>query len=224
MRFECVFSPGLRRLNGETAHVYTDTRCYRAGTWDRERRVVIKAEVVRLAGREPRDNPRFVVTNLRQTPRFIYEKIYCARGDIENRSRAPPNSWLAQDAASSPSPTASGNTPGTGPEYAGETAGRRVESPDRVGVCVARFRTTVSRRSACAAGRFTGRPPAVRQLRRRSGDGCPRHPNAWRRIAGSMCCVSSARMIAAAVGVGACVTNADMRDLLGGAEAAGGRG
>ncbi len=69
----------------QTAHVYTDTRCYRAGTWDHERRVVIKAEVVRLAGREPRDNPRFVVTNLRQTPRFIYEKIYCARGDIENR-------------------------------------------------------------------------------------------------------------------------------------------
>ena len=46
---------------------------------------MIKAEVVRLADREPRDNPRFVVTNLRQTPRFIYEKIYCARGDIENR-------------------------------------------------------------------------------------------------------------------------------------------
>ena len=71
----------------QTAHVYTDTRCYRAGTWDHERRVVIKAEVVRLAGREPRDNPRFVVTNLRQTPRFIYEKIYCARGDIDG---APP--------------------------------------------------------------------------------------------------------------------------------------
>ena len=69
----------------QTAHVYTDTRCYRAGTWDHERRVVIKAEVARLADREPRDNPRFVVTNLRQTPRFIYEKIYCARGDIENR-------------------------------------------------------------------------------------------------------------------------------------------
>ena len=56
-----------------------------AGTWDHERRVVIKAEVVRLGDREPRDNPRFVVTNLRQTPRFIYEKVYCARGDIENR-------------------------------------------------------------------------------------------------------------------------------------------
>ena len=25
------------------------------------------------------------MTNLRQTPRFIYEKVYCARGDIENR-------------------------------------------------------------------------------------------------------------------------------------------
>ena len=60
-------------VGGETAHVYTDTR-YAARTWDHERRVVIKAEVVRLGDREPRDNPRFVVTNLRQTPRFIYEK------------------------------------------------------------------------------------------------------------------------------------------------------
>ena len=63
-------------VGGETAHVYTDTR-YAARTWDHERRVVIKAEVVRLGDREPRDNPRFVVTNLRQTPRFIYEKVYC---------------------------------------------------------------------------------------------------------------------------------------------------
>ena len=70
--------------SGQTAHVYADTR-YRARTWDRDRRVVIKAEVVRLGDREPRDNQRFVVTNLRQTPRFVYERIYCARGDIENR-------------------------------------------------------------------------------------------------------------------------------------------
>ena len=70
--------------SGQTAQVYADTR-YRARTWDRDRRVVIKAEVVRLGDREPRDNPRFVVTNLRQTPRFLYERIYCARGDIENR-------------------------------------------------------------------------------------------------------------------------------------------
>ena len=70
--------------SGRTEHVYTDTR-YAARTWGRERRVVIKAEVVRLKGREPRDNPRFVVTNLLESSRFVYERVYCARGDIENR-------------------------------------------------------------------------------------------------------------------------------------------
>ena len=68
----------------QTEHLYTDTD-YAAGKWSHTRRVIIKAEVVRLAGREPRDNPRFVVTNMRQTPRFLYEKVYCARGDVENR-------------------------------------------------------------------------------------------------------------------------------------------
>jgi hypothetical protein len=40
---------------------------------------------VRLAGRAPRDNARFLITNLRPSPRFIYEHVYGARGDIENR-------------------------------------------------------------------------------------------------------------------------------------------
>jgi hypothetical protein len=70
--------------SGETAHVYTEAR-YAARTWRQERRVVIKAEVVRLPGRTPRDNPRFVITSLRQSPRFVYEQVYCARGEIENR-------------------------------------------------------------------------------------------------------------------------------------------
>ena len=70
--------------SGQTEHVYTEAR-YAARTWPHERRVVIKAEVVRLPGRAPRDNARFVLTNLRQTPRFLYERVYCARGDIENR-------------------------------------------------------------------------------------------------------------------------------------------
>jgi hypothetical protein len=70
--------------SGQTAHVYTEAR-YAAKTWPHQRRVVIKAEVVRLPGREPRDNPRFLITNLRQTPRFVYARVYCARGDIENR-------------------------------------------------------------------------------------------------------------------------------------------
>jgi hypothetical protein len=70
--------------SGQTEHLYTEAP-YAARTWPHERRVIIKAEVVRLPGREPRDNARFVITNLRQTPRWIYEQVYCARGDIENR-------------------------------------------------------------------------------------------------------------------------------------------
>jgi hypothetical protein len=74
----------LSAATGQTEHVYTDVR-YAARTWSAERRIIIKAEVVRLAGREPRDNARFVITTLRQTPRFVYEQVYCGRGDIENR-------------------------------------------------------------------------------------------------------------------------------------------
>jgi len=68
----------------QTEQLYTETDEYQAGTWNHARRVVIKAEVVCHRDREPRDNPRFVVTNMRQTPRFLYEKVYCARGDAEN--------------------------------------------------------------------------------------------------------------------------------------------
>ena len=74
----------LSRKTSETAHVYSECR-YAAGTWPERRRVIIKAEVVRHSGREPKDNPRFVVTNLKHSPRHLYEAIYCARGDIENR-------------------------------------------------------------------------------------------------------------------------------------------
>jgi hypothetical protein len=74
----------LSRASGETAHVYGECR-YAAGTWRERRRVIIKAEIVRHPGREPKDNPRFVVTNLPHSPRYLYEAIYCARGDVENR-------------------------------------------------------------------------------------------------------------------------------------------
>jgi hypothetical protein len=74
----------LSEASGQTEHVYTDFN-YAAGTWSRERRIVCKAEVVRLEGREPRLNPRFVVTNLTGKPRRIYERIYCQRAEIENR-------------------------------------------------------------------------------------------------------------------------------------------
>ena len=67
-----------------TATSYHDTR-YQAGTWPTTRRVIMKAEIVWHHGREARDNPRFVITNLRQTPEWIYTQVYCARGDSENR-------------------------------------------------------------------------------------------------------------------------------------------
>ena len=74
----------LSQRRGKTAHVYGQTH-YAARRWKRQRRVIIKAEVVRHPGREPKMNPRFVVTNLRGSPRRLYAKVYCARGEIENR-------------------------------------------------------------------------------------------------------------------------------------------
>ena len=74
----------LSEYTGTTEHVYTDC-AYAAGTWQHERRVVCKAEVVRLEGREPKLNARFVVTNLRGKAQRIYERIYCMRGEAENR-------------------------------------------------------------------------------------------------------------------------------------------
>jgi hypothetical protein len=68
----------------DTATTYGEA-AYQAGTWPAPRRTIIKAEVVWHHGREPRDNPRFVITNLRQTPEWIYTQVYCARGDSENR-------------------------------------------------------------------------------------------------------------------------------------------
>jgi hypothetical protein len=74
----------LSEASGKTEHVYGDF-AYAAGTWSRERRVVYKAEVVRFDGREPRLNARFVVTNLKGKAQRIYERIYCMRGEVENR-------------------------------------------------------------------------------------------------------------------------------------------
>jgi hypothetical protein len=70
-------------VTGETAQVFGETR-YAAKKWRRQRRVIIKAEVVRHPGRPPKNNPRFVVTNLPHSPEHVYA-IYRGRGDAENR-------------------------------------------------------------------------------------------------------------------------------------------
>lgn len=61
-----------QRLFGETE--------YAAGTWDRSRRVLMKAE--RL---EAGPNRRFVVTSLAGNPQSLYDDVYTQRGDMENR-------------------------------------------------------------------------------------------------------------------------------------------
>jgi hypothetical protein len=71
------------KATGRTEHLYGETR-YAARTWKRKRRVIIKAEVVRHPGRAPKNNPRFVVTNLPDAPEAVYQ-VYCGRGDVENR-------------------------------------------------------------------------------------------------------------------------------------------
>jgi len=75
----------LSKRRGKTANLFGETR-YAARSWKgRKRRVLIKAEVVRLEDRKPKDNARFVVTNLRGSPRHLYKRVYCDRGEIENR-------------------------------------------------------------------------------------------------------------------------------------------
>ena len=70
-------------LAGQTYAVFGQ-QWYAASTWSTDRRVIHKAEVVALPGREPLDNLRFVVTNLSLRPSQVYD-IYRRRGDSENR-------------------------------------------------------------------------------------------------------------------------------------------
>ena len=90
----------LSRETGKTAHVFGEIRHQTKTTWPHPRRVVYKAEVVRLAGRAPKDNERFVVTNLPHTPEHVYA-IYTDRGDPENRIKELKND-LAMDRTSCP--------------------------------------------------------------------------------------------------------------------------
>ena len=59
------------------------TQKRKKGGWERERRVAAKAEHI-----DGKENPRFVVTSLTSEPwaaQSLYEELYCARGDMENR-------------------------------------------------------------------------------------------------------------------------------------------
>ncbi|WP_447972825.1 IS1380 family transposase [Nitrospira sp. Kam-Ns4a] len=71
------------KASGRTEHRYGETQ-YAAASWSHPWRVIMKAEVVRLPGRDPTCNPRFVVPKLPDDPAAVYAR-YCQRGDMENR-------------------------------------------------------------------------------------------------------------------------------------------
>jgi hypothetical protein len=71
------------RRSGKPERRFKDFMWTTRGSWSRRRRVVAKAEWT-----QGEANPRFVVTTLRREEckaRYLYEKVYCARGDMENR-------------------------------------------------------------------------------------------------------------------------------------------
>ena len=70
----------------EKQRVFGEVR-YAAQSWDRPRRVIVKAEHT-----EQGSNPRFVVTNLEMEPQPLYDEVYCARGEMETSSSS--RSWI----------------------------------------------------------------------------------------------------------------------------------
>ncbi len=85
-RLQAELAPTMGRarekacLCGGAARAYHDFKYKTLDSWSRERRVIGKAE--RLGDK---DNPRFIVTNLERDGEALYEKVYCARGEMENR-------------------------------------------------------------------------------------------------------------------------------------------
>jgi hypothetical protein len=67
------------RRSGQKQRLFEEFQ-YAAGTWDRPRRVIAKAEYG-----DQGENPRFVVTSLQGPPQELYEDVYCQRGEMENR-------------------------------------------------------------------------------------------------------------------------------------------
>ena len=75
------------KQTGQPARVFSEfpyqTKKTKKGGWERQRRVAAKAEQI-----DGKQNPRFVVTSLTKEEwpaQALYEELYCARGDMENR-------------------------------------------------------------------------------------------------------------------------------------------
>ncbi len=67
------------RKGGQKVRLFRQFK-YKAESWDRKRRIIAKAEHTVQGA-----NPRFVVTNLSGSAQSLYDQLYCARGEMENR-------------------------------------------------------------------------------------------------------------------------------------------
>jgi hypothetical protein len=78
---ELALAVAKSRCTGRPERRFRSFKWTTRESWSRQRRVVAKAEWTNGEA-----NPRFVVTSLtREGPKYLYEKVYCARGEMENR-------------------------------------------------------------------------------------------------------------------------------------------
>jgi len=78
-QFWTVAAKQLFESTGEPQRIF-GTFSYEAGSWDRTRRIIVKAEHTAQGA-----NPRFIVANVPGDPQELYEDVYCQRGEMENR-------------------------------------------------------------------------------------------------------------------------------------------
>jgi hypothetical protein len=88
-RLEALLAPQWKQAadqfnqTQQRARISTEFQYETQDSWNRSRRVIGKAEHI-----EDKSNPRFVVTSMNVqawAPQPLYEKLYCARGEMENR-------------------------------------------------------------------------------------------------------------------------------------------
>ncbi len=79
--YEALCSEAQQRYHDtqRKQRLFVDIR-YAAERWDRERWAIVKAQHSARGG-----NPRFVATNLEGEAQYLYDKLYCIRGEMENR-------------------------------------------------------------------------------------------------------------------------------------------
>ena len=80
---ELAAAQAAAKETGQPARCFKDFTWITRESWSRQRRVIAKAEWT-----QDEANPRFIVTTLKRSEagaRQLYEDIYCARGEMENR-------------------------------------------------------------------------------------------------------------------------------------------